>query len=189
MSAKPEQAEAITGSFLVARTLSPRSAVERAFRDHFDEIYRYLARRVGPGIAEDLAAETFVEALKSYHRYDPRKGALRPWLYGIATRMLRRHARKEARQLRAYAKSGVDPVVGSDARDFVESALSGATARDIARALARLSQRERDLLLLYAWADLTYTELALAFNVPVGTVRSQLSRTRARLRELLTTEG
>jgi DNA-directed RNA polymerase specialized sigma24 family protein len=146
------------------------------FDRHFDAVYRYLARRVGAAAAEDLAAEAFAQAFASRARYDAAVADARPWLYGIASRLLRRHWRTEERRLRAYARTGVDPLAGGD---------SGPSDPAVARALADLSREERDTILLYAWADLGYDEIAQATGVPVGTVRSRLHRARRLMRVAL----
>jgi len=84
---------------------------EELFELHFDAIYGYLARRVGPDLARDLASETFTRAFAGRGRYDPRQGEVRPWLFGIASNLLRRHYRDEERRLRAFARLvGVYPV-------------------------------------------------------------------------------
>jgi RNA polymerase sigma-70 factor, ECF subfamily len=139
---------------------------------HFDEIFRYAARRVGPGAAEDVAADTFATAFARRRRYDPAYPNSLPWLYGIASNLLRRRRRQEERQLRAYARTGVDPVV------TYEPSVRGP---ELARVLASLSAEEREVLLLVAWADLGYEEIARALAVPVGTVRSRLNRARTKL--------
>jgi len=108
----------------------------------------------------------------------------RPWLLGIATNLLRRHRRTELGRLRAHAAAPVDR-----ARGLADDALDRASAAELApvaaAALARLSRRDREILALLAWADLTYEEIAEALDVPVGTVRSRAHRARARIRELL----
>src|ERR1044072_5605624 len=85
----------------------PDPAVEfgRLFDDHAPALHRYLARRVGPDAAHDLVSETFVVALNRRHTYDPSRGVVRSWLYGIATNLLRRQVREEVRGLRAVARS------------------------------------------------------------------------------------
>jgi RNA polymerase sigma-70 factor (ECF subfamily) len=140
---------------------------------HFDEIFRYAARRVGPGAAEDIAADTFATAFARRKRYDPAYPNALPWLYGIASNLLRRRRRQEERQLRAYARTGVDPVVIGEPR---------VPARTLAGVLASLSPEEREALLLLAWADLSYEEIARALAVPIGTVRSRLNRARTKLK-------
>ena len=157
------------------------------FERHFDAIHRYLRRRVGRDLADDLAAETFARAYAGLAQFDPRSDA-RPWLFGIAANVLRRHYRDEERKLRAYARTGVDPAI---AAELVPVERLDATGPRLAAALADLPPVERDALLLYAWGELDYAEIAQALAVPVGTVRSRLHRARARIRAALgaRTEG
>jgi len=148
-----------------------------AFEQHFDAIHRYVARRIGTDAADDLAALVFAEAVASASRFDAARGDVRPWLFGIASNVLRRQRRREQAMWRAYARHGVDPV-GIDAAPRDDE-------RAVARALATLRSGDRDALLLLAWADLTYEEIAAALDVPIGTVRSRIHRARARLRQAL----
>jgi RNA polymerase sigma-70 factor (ECF subfamily) len=110
-------------------------------------------------------------------------------LFGIATNLVRHHVRGERRRLIAYARTGVDPVFQPD-MDAVDSRVdAGALGPRLALGLASLRAAERDVLLLYAWADLGYEEIAQALSIPVGTVRSRLHRARRRVRELLEAGG
>ena len=90
--------------------------------------------------------------------------------------------------LRAYARTGVDPVF-TDEDAAVERADADARHRELAAALAELRKDEREILLLNAWAELTDAEIADALGLPVGTVKSRLSRTREKLRNQLTGVG
>ena len=139
-------------------SLGEPEAFELIFDRHFGVIHRYILRRVGRDAADDLAAETF--ALAFERRATCRtSGSSLPWLYGIATNLLHRSWRAERRQLRAYGRSGVDRWVGyeDEAAARVDGASLGAR---LARALAEMRPRERDALLLYALADLSYEEIA-----------------------------
>ena len=151
-------------------------AFEELFERHFDAIYAYLARRAGPDLGRDLASETFTRAFAARRRYDALRGEERPWLFGIANNLLRRHYRDEERRLRALARLDVrrDDAWPDEPR--------------LADALGALSRDERDVLLLFAWADLTYEEIATALGLPVGTVRSRLHRARAQFRAALERE-
>jgi DNA-directed RNA polymerase specialized sigma24 family protein len=86
-----------------------RPSFDAAFAAEFGPLYGYLRRRVGADAAEDLAAATFATAYPSWERVDLFR-PVRPWLYGIAANLVRHHWRKERRMLRAYARTGVDPV-------------------------------------------------------------------------------
>jgi RNA polymerase sigma-70 factor (ECF subfamily) len=89
----------------IAASLSDPTRFGALFDRHFAEINRYLARRVGLVLADELAAETFVIAFRSRQRYDAGQADARPWLYGIAANLARRHWRTERRRLRAYART------------------------------------------------------------------------------------
>ena len=161
----------------LARSLSEPTAFEPIFDRHFGAVHRYLHRRAGRELADELTAETF--ALAFSRRGSCRaSGSVLPWLYGIATNLLHRYRRAERRQLHAYSRSGVDRWVAYE--DEADARVDGSSldAR-LAGALAAMRPRERDALLLYALADLSYEEVALALDVPVGTVRTWLHRARA----------
>jgi RNA polymerase sigma factor (sigma-70 family) len=161
----------------LARSLNEPTAFELIFDRHFGAVHRYLHRRAGRELADELTAETF--ALAFSRRESCRaSGSVLPWLYGIATNLLHRYRRAERRQLHAYSRSGVDRSVAYD--DEADARVDGSSldAR-LAGALAAMRPRERDALLLYALADLSYEEVALALDVPVGTVRTWLHRARA----------
>jgi len=159
------------------------------FDRHYDAVHRYLARRVGPDLADDLAAETFTRAFDVRARFDTARPDARPWLFGIATNLLQHHHRSEARRLRAYAR--VDrPGKADDVFNGIEARLDAERAGPaIAEALMRLSTGDRDALLAFAWADLRYDEIALALRIPIGTVRSRLNRARGKVRELIGESG
>jgi RNA polymerase sigma factor (sigma-70 family) len=160
----------------LARSLKEPKAFELIFDRHFGAVHRYVHRRAGRELADELAAETF--ALAFERRASCRaSGSVLPWLYGIATNLLRRRRRAERRQLRAYGRSGVDRWAGyeDEAAERVDGSSRGAR---LAGALAAMRPRERDALLLYALADLSYEEIAFALDVPVGTVRTWLHRAR-----------
>ena len=155
------------------------------FDRHAPYIHRYLARRVGRQAADDLVAETFLVAFGKRARYDPLHPDARPWLYGIATNLIAQHRREEARQFRLRQAAGPAPVQ----HDWAERSVLDVTAQSLraplTQALARLARPDRDVLLLIAWEQLSYDEVARALNIPVGTVRSRLHRARTKIREAL----
>jgi RNA polymerase sigma factor (sigma-70 family) len=176
--------DASCDSELIADSIATPAGFGAIFDRHFDSIHAYLQRQVGRDLADELAAQTFLVAFDGRARYDVSRPSARPWLFGIATNLLRRHRRDATRQLRAYARTGVDPVV--DAFDGAEARVDAlGMRRQLARALSRLTPEELDTLLLYAWADLSYAEIGETLKLPVGTVRSRLHRARERISELL----
>ncbi|GAA4107056.1 RNA polymerase sigma factor [Actinomadura miaoliensis] len=175
-------AEPVTDAVLLEQSLRLPERFAELFDRHGDEIHGYVSRRLGPEKAEDVVAETFLTAFRKRATYDLSRCDARPWLYGIATRALREHRRAEARRNRALARSAPQGATES----FDERSAARVTAQALqprlAAALTRLSAADRDLLLLIAWAELTYDEAAQALGVPVGTVRSRLHRIRKKIR-------
>ncbi|MDW5323016.1 RNA polymerase sigma factor [Plantactinospora sp. KLBMP9567] len=179
------EAEEPTDAVVIRRSHDDPEVFAVLFRRHAAVLLRYLGRRIGPEAAEDVLADTFLEAFRQRHRYDSTRPDARPWLYGIATNRMGRFRRTELRQLRATERSGVDPVLEAFAERSDARVSASATGRQLAAALARLPRGHRDALLLFAWAELTYEEVAAAIGVPVGTVRSRISRARGTLRKAL----
>jgi RNA polymerase sigma factor (sigma-70 family) len=158
---------------------------EAAFQQYFVPVFRFLGRRVGPAIAEDLAAETFATAYRRRASFDPERGSLRSWLFGIATNLVRSHWRAEQHLLALDARL-VPEADLADASDAVDRRLAAAwLAPQLAAALALLTRDQRDVLLLYAWGELSHEEIAAALGIAPGTARSRLSRARGLLREQL----
>jgi RNA polymerase sigma-70 factor (ECF subfamily) len=155
------------------------------FDRHAPVIYRYLLRRVGRGSADDLVAETFLVAFAKRRSYDPRRPDARPWLYGIATNVVAQHRRDEVRWCRLLATACDEPETPGHADRVVADATAGSVRSLLAKALAGLAGVDRDVLLLVAYEELSYEEVARALAIPVGTVRSRLHRARAQLREAL----
>ncbi|MBB6345425.1 RNA polymerase sigma factor [Nonomuraea muscovyensis] len=158
------------------------------FDAHYEEIRRYAGRRLDLDIAEDLAAETFLVAFRRRHTFDAARGGVRPWLYGIATNLIGRHRRAEVRRYRALARSGPPPDADGHDQRVVDRVAAGVTVQRLSAALAGLSRGERDVVLLVAYGELTYDEVAAALGVAYGTVASRLSRARTKLRDALGVE-
>lgn len=157
------------------------------FDRHAPTIHRYLSRRVGDH-ADDLLSETFLTAFRKRAAYQPTRIDVRPWLYGIAGNLVRRHQRAELARYRMLARSA-EAESANGAADDLDAALGRVDAQlvsaRLAAALADLHARDREVLLLVAWADLTYAEVSAALNIPVGTVRSRLNRARRLVQDRL----
>jgi RNA polymerase sigma factor (sigma-70 family) len=161
------------------------SVFAEIFDRHFDPIHAYLARRVGRQLADELASDVFLQAFTARHRYDSDQPNARPWLYGIASRLLSHYYRHEHRRLRAYARAATEEMM-PDLTAEVDARVDAAIAAPrIAAALACLEERDRDLLLLFGWGERSYAEIGQALQIPTGTVRSRLNRARRHVRELV----
>jgi RNA polymerase sigma factor (sigma-70 family) len=155
------------------------------FDRHARYIHRYLARRAGRQVADDLVAETFLAAFAKRDRYDLSHPDARPWLYGIATNLVGQHRRDEARQYRITQAAGAEPDVPGHAEQVAADVTAQAMRTLLNTALTALPTGDRDVLLLIAWEQLTYQEVSLALAIPVGTVRSRLHRARTKVRQIL----
>jgi RNA polymerase sigma factor (sigma-70 family) len=148
-------------------------------------LHRYAARRVGADAADDLVAATFLAAFGSRVRYDLARPDARPWLFGILTKEIARQHRTESARGRALARSAPDRPADGLADQVAADVSAQAQRSALAGALARLAAADRSVLLLIAWGDLSYDETAQALGIPVGTVRSRLSRARVQVRASL----
>ncbi len=171
---------------IVAQSLEQPELFALLYDRYAPDIHRYAARRLGDSAADDIAADTFLVAFRIRSRYDLTRPNARPWLYGIAGNLIGRQRRTEVRALKALARTGHDPVAVSWGESWVEDTDSRISAQGpLAGALAALSAGDRHVLLLVAWAELTYQEVAEALDIPVGTVRSRLNRARRKVRTAL----
>jgi RNA polymerase sigma factor (sigma-70 family) len=169
-------AEDVSDAEAVSSSLLDPARFAVIFERHYEAVYRYAARRMGAERAEDVASRTFVVAFERRARFRASSTSARPWLLGIATNVLHESRRGLRRELGLLARLQRDHgrEAGIDDGDGAVGA-----------ALSQLSAAHRDVLLLHAWEDLSYEEVAVALGVPVGTVRSRLARARAQLRQTL----
>jgi RNA polymerase sigma factor (sigma-70 family) len=194
-SARPEHASNAArpdDAAVIERSASDPEAFAILYDRHAAVLHRYAARRLGQDAADDIVADTFLIAFRKRARFEPRASPdARPWLYGIAANLISKHTRSEVRMLRAYARTGADPVLTRQATldDALARVDSASARRELARALATLAQGDREVLLLVAWADLSYAEVATALGIPLGTVRSRLNRARTKVRAALNGVG
>jgi len=160
------------------------------FDRHATVLYRYLVRRLGPDEAEAMVGDIFRIAFERRGAYDLSRPTARPWLYGIATNLVAKHRRGEARRLRAVARLAAQRVPAIDIADRVSVEVdAGDIWPRVVDAVTALPEPERDALMLHVWEGLSYGDVADALGVPIGTVRSRLHRARQRLRELAAANG
>ncbi|RFS86548.1 RNA polymerase sigma factor [Actinomadura spongiicola] len=170
---------------LIESSLADPEAFAALFDRYAAMLFRYVSRRLGPEAAEDVVGETFLAAFSGRRRYDLAQRDARPWLFGIATKQVARHHRAEAARYRALRRTPVDGPVEGPADRVAAGVTASASRPVLAEALAGLPRRDLDVLLLVAWGDLAYEEVARALDIPVGTVRSRLNRARRKVRAAL----
>jgi RNA polymerase sigma factor (sigma-70 family) len=128
----------------------------------------------------------FAIAYRRRAAYQPERGSLRSWLYGIAANVVRGYWRDEQQLRELDARVARDTLWSMPTAQFSDAAdervIAAALAPKIAGALAALSREQREVLLLHAWADLSHEEIAAALGIALGTARSRLWRARAALR-------
>ncbi|MFG3440889.1 RNA polymerase sigma factor [Nonomuraea sp. NPDC047897] len=173
-----------TDAEVILRSLGDPEGFAEIFRRHFTTIHRYAAARLGAA-ADDVAAETFLAAFRQRERYDTTRPDARAWLFGIATNLIRRHHRDEARLYRTWERARDASLLDAGTR----SEGSGDQQRRLSAALGALRPGDRDVLLLVAYGGLSYVEVADALGIPAGTVGSRLNRARKRVRDILRSDG
>ncbi|MGN6580371.1 MAG: RNA polymerase sigma factor [Bordetella sp.] len=158
-------------------------------REHGSRLQRFIIKHIGNiAEAEDLAQQAFIEAARSYQSFRG-ESQLSTWLYGIAMNLVRNYLSRAPERrydfvgeeaLYDHAASGVTPE---------QAVAQTQSMRLLQESLDELPESMRDILLLVGMDDLTYEEASALLSVPVGTVRSRLSRARSALREKLLRKG
>lgn len=147
---------------------------------HFDAVLGFALRRVDrPEDAADVTAETFLVAWRRL-AHVPAEPETRPWLYGVARRVLANHRRGDRR--RTALGDRLRQELATVVPDASEAVVVHA---DVAAAMRRLSVRDQEVLELHLWERLEPRDIAEVLGVPTTVVRPRLSRARSRLRELL----
>ena len=154
---------------------------ERLYSTHAEALFGFLTSRTGDrALAEDVLADTFERVLRARRRFDPRKASEKTWIYSIALNCLRDHARRQGAEQRAFEQAVTEPSGGS------ASPLDALENRDaVARALATLSDEEREAIALRYGADLTVPEIAKITKHSLTTVEGRVYRALRKLRDEL----
>ncbi|HEY7076917.1 MAG TPA: sigma-70 family RNA polymerase sigma factor [Solirubrobacteraceae bacterium] len=150
---------------------------ERLYAAEAAGLFAFLVYRTGDrALAEDLLADAFERALRARRRFDRRRGSEKTWLYAIALNVLRDHARRAAAEARALERAHVpadgesDPLAGVEERELLQ------------RALAELSDEEREAIALRFGAELTVPEIAKVLGESLTTVEGRVYRALRKLR-------
>ncbi len=181
-----------TDAEIIAASLDDPDAFGEIFDRYFQPLRAFVVSRVGASDGPDLAAQVFVAAFEGRQKFKSEYESAKPWLYGIAANLVRRHFRKAKRGRRAFQRMAgrdqaelvSDPMPRVDDRYEAEE-----RAERLRAALGQLRPQDRDIILLAVWEGLSYAEIAESLGVPIGTVRSRLARSRERLKELASSIG
>jgi RNA polymerase sigma-70 factor (ECF subfamily) len=163
-------------------------AFERLYALHADRVHGFAFRRSGSwDMADEITSGVFLEAWRRRAEVDLEPDdAILPWLFGVAANLMRNAGRKQQRYQAFLSAQSAEPSIPDFAEDVAGQLDSQRQLELLRLALEHLGDDDRDLLLLCVAEGLTPTEVATALDLPAGTVRSRLSRARARLRMLLT---
>jgi RNA polymerase sigma-70 factor (ECF subfamily) len=175
----------VTDAEVIAGSARHPASFGLIFDRHSDAILRYAHARLGPDLAEDVLAETFLAAFARRASYDTARSNCLPWLYGIAIRQIGKHRRAEVRSREAMARLPVEAVALDTDERCLDRVDAQALRPRLMSVLSCLTRQDRELLLLIAWAGLTYEESAEALGVPLTTIRSRLHRIRLKTRRAL----
>jgi RNA polymerase sigma factor (sigma-70 family) len=160
------------------------------FERHSDTVYNHCFRRTGSwSTAEDLTSVVFMEAWRKRSQVQFRGESVLPWLLGVANNAIRNSTRTTRRYRRLLAKLPRPTAIPDQSDEAIGRVDDERAMIEILAAFERLSQQDQDVVSICDWTGLSYEEAALALGIPIGTVRSRLSRARVRLREVLATHA
>lgn len=165
------------------------AAFQALYRRHQGPLFRFAVLRSGsPDTAADVVQEVFMGLLTDSFRFDPLRGALPNFLFGVARKLILKHDHPRHRE-ESLAwdddEEGDEHDQGSELHEPLKRLLSDEVAEQVRRAIALLPPHYRDAVILYELHELSYLEIAEICQVDIGTVRSRLSRGRAAMAKRL----
>lgn len=180
-------------AFAATADVFAQGQTEFVFRDllarHRDRLYRFVLRHIGHATeAEELAQQAFAEAARTYGSFRG-ESQLSTWLYGIAMNLVRNHLTRSPQRLYQFEDDSALEHTASAVADPEQQLAMGQLVRLLERELDDLMPEMREVLLLVAMDDLSYEDAAQRLGVPIGTVRSRVSRARSHLRRRLEAAG
>jgi RNA polymerase sigma-70 factor (ECF subfamily) len=164
------------------------AAFQALYRRHQGPLYRFALLRCGsPDTAADVVQEVFMGLLTDSFKFDPLRGALPNFLFGVARKLILKHEQPRLRE-QSLPEPDDDDEHDTDAslaHEPLARLLSDEVADQVRRAIALLPPHYRDAVILYELHELSYLEIADICQVDIGTVRSRLSRGRAAMAKRL----
>jgi len=169
---------------------SERDALFRTLvQAHGTRLHRFIIKNIGNSTdAEDLTQQAFVEAVRSYETFKG-QSELSTWLYGIAMNLVRNHLSRAPHRRYEFTDESELAEMAGDTLSPAQAAEQAQHLRYLQEAMSELPDSMRDILLMVAVDELSYEDAAALLTVPVGTVRSRLSRARSALRAKLLARG
>jgi RNA polymerase sigma-70 factor (ECF subfamily) len=162
------------------------SAFQALYRRHQGPLFRFATLRSGsPDTAADVVQEVFMGLLVGSFHFDPLRGPLANFLFGVARKLILKHEHPRQREESLPDGEDDDPEAGSEAHEPLARLLSDELAEQVRRAIALLPPHYRDAVILFELHELSYLEIADICQVDIGTVRSRLSRGRAAMAKRL----
>lgn len=166
---------------LVARSLVDPHAFTGVVASVAPRAHRWMRVAHGPDGADDIVAEALLEAFRVRSSFDAGRGTVRSWFLGIVARVAHRHRRRSAVWMRTCERQARGATQAQRPAGDIGAVQDGWLAPELAESLRRLPHSQREVLLLFALADLGYTEIAAVLGIADGTVRSRLNRARTTL--------
>ncbi len=167
----------------------PDTIFRELVSQHRERLYRFVYRHIGHASdAEDLAQQAFVEAARTYASFRG-DSMLSTWLYGIAMNLVRNHLSRSPQRLYAFDDDEALDQLPSAVADPEVQCDHSQLIRLLHAELDELMPEMREVLLLVALDDMSYEDAAALLSVPIGTVRSRVSRARAHLRRRMADRG
>ena len=165
------------------------AAFEQLYRQHQGPLYRFALLRCGsPAAAADVVQEIFLALLNNTLKFDPSRGVLQGFLFGVARNFLSKQHEANRRYVlnsRSHDTDDASDDVADTGVGPLERLLVNEAAESVRVALQKIPPHYRDVLILYEMHDLSYLEIAQICDIDLGTVRSRLSRARAKLLDML----
>jgi RNA polymerase sigma-70 factor, ECF subfamily len=155
-----------------------RSDFEGLFRQNYDAVFRFVARRIPPDAVQDVVAETFLAAWRHHRELH---GDVLPWLLGVARRVSANHLRGDAR------RRALDDRLGAQRSESSRSDLTRPSR--ISLALSRLSERDREALMLVAWDGLEHRAAATVMDCSTTAFSVRVHRARRKLKAAMAADG
>ncbi len=174
-----------TDAEIIAASIADPTRFSGIVDRYFDDVYKFVARRIGRTDANDVVQSIFERAFRIRGRYDASRPNCRPWLYAIAANLLGDRLRRHQRDERLFIAAPRDREVLDPSSDADERLTAAAVVGAVNEVLRVFSQADRETFLLFAVDLLSYAEIAEVLRIPIGTVGSRISRVRARIKEEL----